>query len=167
MREAAAGRLYEAVDEAPQPGRGQDGTPPVELAGGAGVAALRHPPEEQHERGQGDGQVQQERGAPAAVIDEPAAEHRPHGRGHGAEGRPGPDRSAALFLRKRSRDDGEAAGDEQRSTHSLEGPGHDQQPNARGQATEPGRPGEDHDSDRIDPPPAELVSQRAAYQQEG
>src|SRR5206468_7701080 len=94
VSEAAVGRLEEAVGEAGEGGGGEERPRPVEAAG-VGVAALRHAGEGDGDDRGGDGEVQEEDPAPAAMVDEPAADDRPERRGERRRPRPGADRPPA------------------------------------------------------------------------
>src|SRR5205085_8738659 len=84
-----------------------------------GAAALRNPPKRDDDHGCGERKINEECPAPGGVLDQPSAENRPNRGCDGGKTRPGADRLAASFLVEGRTDDCEAAGDEQRSAHTL------------------------------------------------
>ena len=123
------------------------------------VAALRNPPEQEKEGGQGDGEVQEEHPAPGGMVDQPTAEHGTKGSRHRTEAGPGSDGPPSFLRGKRGRDDGEAAGHDQRRAGPLKSTGHDERPNAPGKATERGSGREENNADRVHSTPPEAISQ--------
>ena len=81
---------------------------------------------------------------------------------------PSPDQAPIAAARsgavERRRDQREAARGEQRAADALQGPGRDQLLDVRGQPADQRGEREPHDPDQEHPPPAEVVAQRAAEQ---
>src|SRR5437773_12521033 len=95
----------------------------------------------------GEWKIDEKDRAPGELLDQPAAEDWSNSGSNRTKARPGADRASAIFLAKRTADDGEAAGDKQRRPESL-GSGGDYQRADSGSQTAPrGSRGEDDYAD--------------------
>ena len=64
-------------------------------------------------------QVDEKDRAPGDLLDQPTADHGTDRRGDGGESGPSANRAPAIFIGKRRTDDGEAAGNQQCATDTL------------------------------------------------
>ena len=135
-RRAAATR---AVRRRCRPGRGRRAphraSRSVAVRDGSRLSSMNLQRQRQHDECKWH--VQKEHGAPAHVLDEPAAADRADRGGDRAESRPGADRAAALGLVERGADDREAPRDQERGPHALQRAAGDQ--HARGEVAMPQR----------------------------
>ena len=143
---------------------GEPGAAPVDPGGPGRIAALIHEPDRQDGDDDRERHVQEEHGAPADVFDQPAAGDRADRRRDRAESRPGPDRPPALGIVERGTDDREAARNEEGGAEPLERAADDQRRCGGGQAAEDRRRREEGEAGEEHPPAPELVTQRAADQ---
>ncbi len=157
----------QAEDNAAQAKDRQTCASPVDAGCSGRIAALIHETQRQHQDNDCERNVQKEHGAPARVLDQPAAGDRANRRRDGAESGPGADRSPAIRIVERRADDGEATRHEKGRADSLERPAGDQRRRRRRQATEDRRPREDDEAGEEHTLAPELVAQRAADQNEG
>jgi len=86
----------------------------------------------EHDGSEGQRQVDEEDGAPAAQIDQPAAEHRPDRPGNGTRCGPDPNRAALGLTGESLTEDGKAGRRQRRSPNPLTKAGHEQDAECRG-----------------------------------
>src|SRR6266480_6356965 len=137
---------------------------PIDVPCSGGVAALVHVAHRKQHDDNGERHVDEERGAPADVLDQPTADYRADCGRNSTEARPGPDGAAALRAIKRGADDRQTAGDEERGTDSLQSAPKYQKPRRRRQAAPYRRGRKPNDAHQKYSLASELVAERATDQ---
>ena len=135
-------------------------------AAGRPAGKLRHAPGEQGQDGGADGEIDEEDPAPAAMLHEPAAKDGADGGGDGGEAGPGADGAAAIFIGKGDAEQGEAAGDQERASDSLQAAGEDELADSRGEAAPDRGHGKQDDPGGKDFAAAVEIAKRAAGEQQ-
>jgi hypothetical protein len=156
----------EAVGERSEGDRAEGGTDEVQLLRRARVRGLRHMSHRDKNHDQREREVDEEHQAPGGDLDEPAAKERPDGAGQTGKPRPGADRTHPVLGGERRLQDRQRPGRQQGGADSLQGPGRDQEADARGEPAQQRRQREPRHADDEDPAPAEAVAKRSAEQDE-
>jgi hypothetical protein len=133
----------------------------VEAVSGFLVTRLRDGAHREQDRERSEREVEEERPAPAGVLDQPASDEWPDGGGDTAEPGPRADRLGAVLVPDGGFDDRQAPRGQQRTGYSLEHPGGDELAWVLSDAAERGREGETHCADDKDPAPAVAIAQAA------
>ena len=133
-RPTLRGRFDKRVYDGAKSQRDQQRPRPVDGALRLGVAAFRYVAQRQHQGCNGERNIDEERGAPRPVIDQPTAEHRTERHGDGRCGGPRSDGLAALALLERCADDRQTPRHQQRAANALDRTGHDQLANTPGKS---------------------------------
>ena len=113
-----------------------------------------------------DRKIDKKNGAPGDVLDQPATHHGADSGSDCAKARPGPDGATAFILRKRTTDDGETAGNEERRAESLKRPGSDQLADVPSKSARGRRRGEQRNADQKNAATAVVIAKRTADEQQ-
>ncbi len=166
-RRPAVGRALDQCEhDAGEAERRRAGADEVRPRARLGVVALGHVAHRHPQRDGGERDVDEEHETPGDGVDEPTAQERADRSGDPSQSRPCADRRAVVLGTEAGGDQREAAGNEHRAAHTLEGSRRDQCADARRKAAQHGRDGEPHEPDHEHAPPAVLVAERAAQQEQ-
>ena len=129
-------------------------------------ARLWDAPDRDCEDDEGEREIDEEDPAPRQVLNEPSPEHGTERSRNRGEPGPCPYCSTALCLRKRRTDERQAARNEQRGAHTLQGASRNELTNSSGKAAPRGRGGEDEHAASKDFAAASKIAQRSAGQEQ-
>src|ERR1700727_45093 len=127
------------------------------------VAALGNMPKRDGDYSRGQREIDEKYPAPGSMLDQPATENRPHRSSDRRKAGPGADRLTAAFLIERCADNGQAAGYQQGSSHTLNTSGKDQQIYVRSQSTAHGSQCENRHAQQEHQAAAKQIAERATH----
>ncbi len=137
---------------------------PVDLRRSRRVTALVHESQRQHEHHHGEGDVQEERRAPAHVFDQPATGHGSDRGGDGAESRPRADGPASFGVVERGADDREAPRNEKGRANTLNGAAGNEHRGRGREATADRGDGEQDHAQQEHTLASELIAERSTHE---
>ena len=156
----------QSVHETPKPCEREQGTAPVDDRRRIRIPAFRHLAQSDPHRGNREQRVDQKNRPPRPVIDQPAPQQRGSPRGNRGRPRPDADGRPTILLIECRADERQRARHQQRRSGALNDSCNHEQRHVRRQPAAERRNGEQHYSTHEDAPPTELVSRRAADQQQ-
>src|ERR1700674_4783235 len=163
---AEPGSGDQPVYQTAQAAERQHGAAPIEAGVRSGIAAFRQTAHGNPQRWNSDQRINQKYRAPGQMIDQPAPEQRAGAGGERRRARPDPNRRTAFLLVKRSADDRQRAGNEQRRPHALDGARPDQRRDVRRETTGDRSQRAGDNADQKEPAAPEPVGGPAANQQQ-
>src|SRR5258706_4705986 len=128
---------------------------------------MRNEESSEHDRHDGERQVQEKDRAPSDHVDQPTAEHGTHGADNGARRGPHPNRASTFLAAEGLAQDRQTVRQQDGAAHALNRATDEEDERTRRERAERGSKREDRDAEDQEPSAAEAVARGSAQKQKG